>query len=421
MATRSIQLNTIGRILMIAAAIFCVLAAYFVARWGFGHTIAQHTNIKEIAEFSTELAPYDSETYYRLGLLNEKSFLVDDWTKSLQDYEKAISVAPNDFRLWLALGKARERTGDGDGAEKALRKALELAPNYSEVHWVFGNTLLRQGKADEAFVEIRKAVENDPLYGNPAVITAWQTFDGDVAQISQKIGDSIPIKAGLASFLAKEQKFDEAFAFWNTVPEKERSTTYKKSGEEFVTRLLEAKRFRDALTVQTQIVDAEAEKFTVGKIFNGDFEKDGGWNTSVFNWRIADGSQPQIGLDDGQKHGGNRSLVIVFNSNTGQEFRPIQQTIAVEGGKNYKLEVFYRSELKGLLSVKWEIADANDGKVLAATDAAGPAVSDWGALSAGFTTLPATQAVIIRLAPVACKQSICPIAGNIWFDDISLK
>lgn len=422
MAVKSIQLNTIGRVLLIVAGVFCVLAAYFITRWGLGHTIAQYTNVKDAAESAIEYAPYDPQPHLTLAGLNEKSFLAEDLPAALQEYEKAAAIAPNDYRVWLTLGKARERAGDRQGAEKALRRALELAPNYSGVHWALGNNLLRQGITDEAFVEIRKAVENDPTYSNPAVYTAWQTFDGDVAQISQKIGDSLPIKAGLAPFLAKQQKFDEAFAFWNSVPDNEKASTYKTNGEELIKSLTEAKKYRDALKVQSQINETAAdEKFTVGAIFNSDFEKTVKRSgAGTFDWQIAAGEQPQISLDGSQKHGGNQSLIIFFNSSTGQEFRPVSQLVAVESGKTYKFEAFYRSDLKTMATVRWEITDATDGKVLATT-APTTDKTDWTALAAEFTTLPTTQAVNIKLVRADCKQPLCPISGKLWFDDLSLK
>ena len=422
MANKSIQLNVIGRILVIVIAIFCGLAAYFPIRWGLGHTIAQYTDSKEVAEYSTELAPSDSQTYSTLATLSEKSFLADDLQKAIEQSEKAVSLAPNDYRLWLNLGKMRERSGDAPGAAKALRKALELAPNYSAVHWSLGNSLLRNGNTDEAFVEIRKAVENDSTYANPAVQTAWQTFDGDVAQISQKIGDSIPIKAGLVAFLAGQKKFDEAYAFWKLVPDDKKNTLYKVQGEAFINSLLVAKKFREAFAVQSQIASEADNKYTVGNIFNGDFEKEVKTaNASVFDWQISEAEQPLISLDGGQKHGGNRSLVFVFNSKTGQEFRTVQQLVVVESGKSYKLETFYRSDLDTPATVKWEVVDINDSKVLATTDVPINKSPAWSTLSATFTTLPTTQAVIIRLAKAPCKQTLCPITGKLWFDDFSLK
>jgi tetratricopeptide (TPR) repeat protein len=421
MSIKSIQLNGLSRLILLVAVVGVVFLTYLGLRWTFGKTLAQQADQKEIAELSTRLAPNDPQTYYALAVLNERSLLPEDLKKALENYEKAVSIAPNDFRLWLALGKARERSGDVAGAEKALQKAVEFAPNYAEVRWTWGNFLLRQGKENEAFSEISKAVVADEKYANPAVNLAWQIYDGDLNQISQKVGDSTAIKAQLSPFLVKQKRFDEAFNFWNSIPDEEKKTTYRKNGEEFFTQLVEAKSFRNALTVQSQIAKPDEEKFSVGVIFNPDFEQNvKPANASVFDWKLGEAIQPQISLDASQKQSGGRSLIMLFNSADGKQMRTVDQIVAVESGKNYKVEGFYRSDLKGLGVVKLEILDATDNKVLASADARA-VMKDWSSLAAEFSVPANSQGIIIRLGSVACKSALCPVSGKIWFDNFSLK
>lgn len=423
MAIKSINLSNIALrgSLLVVVGLLCILGVYFAVKWCIASTLAVQTDSREIAEFAADLAPNDPKAHYALATLYEKTFLTEDFANSLAKYEQAVSLAPNDFRLWLDLARARDREGDSKGAEMAYRKAVELAPHYSRIHWALGNLLLRQGNTEEAFVEIRKAVENDSKYANPAVNVAWQFFEGDVQLISQKIGDSIPIKSALSAFLAGQQRFDEAFTLWNALSPEEKKTTFKAEGEVLLQNLLATKRYRDALSVQSQISQIEGEKFESGKIFNGGFETDiKTANASQFEWAIAEGLEPKILFDATQKYGGSRSLVIVFNSLNGQDFRTIQQTIALESGKRYVFETFARAELKTQATVKWEIVDTASGQILATTSAV-PANSDWTALTTEFNTTPATQAVTIRLARVACPNSMCPISGKVWFDDFNLK
>lgn len=419
---KSVKLNPgLLRVLPIIFGLLCVVAVYFVVKWATANVLATTTVYADVAEYAAELAPNDARTHYTVAVLRERSFIAGDLPKALAEYEKAVSCSPNDWRLWFDLGKARIRTGDDEGAEKALRKALELAPNYSALHWSLGNLLLRGGNTEEAFVEIRKAVENDSQYANPAVTTVWQFFDGDVSLISQKIGDSPQIKSALAVFLAKQNRFDEAFKLWNELPGSDKTTVYKENGENLLQALLNAKRFRDALSLRTQIDSSNAEKFKIGQISNGGFEAAvSATGADIFDWKIDDGIQPQIGFDDQQKHGDNRSLVIVFNSPGGKDFRNVQQMIAVESSQKYKLEIFTRSDLKSSATVAWEIIDAADNKVLAST-AAVSNNSEWTPLSAEFTTAPTTQAVILRLAQATCPTTLCPISGKVWFDDFSLR
>lgn len=415
-----IKLNTtVQRAALVFVALLCILAVYFAVKWYLANVLATNTGYEDVAEYAVNLAPQNPRGHYTLAVLRERSFVAADLSKALEEYEKAVSLSPDDFRLWFDLGRARERGGDSAGAEKALRKALELAPNYSRIHWTLGNLLLRQGNTEEAFVEIRKAVENDSTYANPSVNTVWQFFDGDISLISQKIGDSNEIKSALAVFLAKQKRFDEAFDLWDKLPEADKKTTYLDNGRELLQSMIVAKRYRDALSIQSQINLPEAGKAEVGKVSNGGFEANVNSTGAPFDWKIADGIQPQIGFDEQQKHGGNRSLVILFNSPTGRDFRSVQQTVVVESGKHYTFETFTRADLKSAATVKWEIVDAADDKILASTVAV-PTNSDWSSLTTEFTTA-ATQAVTIRLARVPCPTTLCPISGKVWFDDFNLR
>lgn len=368
---------------------------------------------------ATELAPNDPLTHFVMAALNERTFLAENQEISLAEYEKAVSVSPNDFRLWLAVGRARERNGDAAGAEKALRKALGLAPNYAQVQWTLGNLLLRQENPQEGFAFMRRAIETDKQYILPAVSTAWFIFDGDIAQIEQNIGNSANTKAALAVFLARQKRFDEAVQIWNALPENERKTDFKENGEEIYRQLIAEKQFRNALDFQTH--SGETEIFAVGKIANSGFENDiKTVNPSIFDWQIAEGLHPQVGLDNQQKHGGNRSLVIIFNSSDGKIFRQVSQTVAVEAGRTYEFEAFYKAELKTSTTLKWEIADASDGKILASTEPIAEN-SGWSNLRTKFSVPENTQAVVIRLARIGCISAICPISGKVWFDDLAIK
>jgi tetratricopeptide (TPR) repeat protein len=424
MAIKTIKLDGFAQLIaLLVAALICVAAVYLVVKWCWGDALATQTQSKELAEYAVALDTRNPRTHYALAVLRERTFLTEDFQKSLEGYEQAASIAPNDFRMWFDLAKARDRNGDSNGAEKAFRKAVELAPYYSRTHWALGNLLLREGRTDEAFAEIRRAADNDPGFSAPAVTVAWNFFEGNVPQISQKIGDSVSIKAALSTFLAKQNRFEEAFLLWNALSAEDKRNAYKDNSEALLQSLIGAKKFRDAVSVQAQLSETEGEKIEIGKIYNGSFEADvKAANANFFDWIIADGFQPQIGFDNAQKRSGNRSLVNLYNSVNGQDFRAIRQTIAVEAGKRYRFETFARSELKTTATFKWEIADAavTDGKILGSTDAA-PANSDWTALTAEFNTSPTTEAVIVRLARVPCQNSLCPITGKIWFDDFSLK
>jgi tetratricopeptide (TPR) repeat protein len=421
--TKSFQIeNALSRALLIAACLLFTILVFFFVKWCAGDVIAARAPAKEIAELGVDLAPNDPQTHYALAVINGKNFSAEDSAKSLAGYERAVALSPHDYRLWLAYGKARERGGDAAGAEFAVKKALELAPNYAPVQWAFANVILRRGRMTEAFAEMLRAAENDKNFRLPLIATAWQVFDGDLESVRRSIGDSPAVNPALANFLVRQKRFDEAVQIWNTLPAEEKKSIYKTDGEQLYSELIAAKKFRSALQIRQSLDDKpEAERYAVGQIFNGGFEMTAQrGQTGVFDWQIADGNQPQIGPNEEQKHGGDRSLFMIFDSLNGRDFRQITQTVAVESAKKYTFEVFYKAELKTAATLRWEITDAADGKILASTNPIS-AEADWTELSAAFTTAANTEAVTIRLARETCKAIVCPITGKVRFDDFSLK
>lgn len=421
MPVKSIKINSFAsRAILLAFALFCVITAFFFTKWSLANALATQADFKELADIAAAAAPDDPQTHQISAILLEKTFLPEDLSKSVEEYEKATALSPHNYLYWLALGRAREQTGDVDGAEKALRKASQLAPNYAQVRWTLGNALLRQEKSAEALSEIRRAIQLDPNLTSPAISAFWQIYEGDVTQTRQAVGDSSEANAALAVFLARQNRFDEASEIWNSLPADLKATVLKKSGEELLSQFTAAKKYRTAQRISAEISGGEAVNAAFEQITNGGFEADVKMqNAGIFEWQIADGSQPQIGLDNQIRRSGGRSLLLIFNSTDGKIFRPVSQTVTVAPEKSYRLSVFLKAELKTSAGLKWEIADAADGKILGSTAAiAGNA--DWTNAAINFTTARTTEAVIIRLTRENCQSLICPISGKIWFDDFSL-
>jgi len=403
-------------VLLTLAAIMVVVMYYF-AKWDLANMASTSSDMVEIADLTTRLAPADPQTHYAAAVLYEKTFLPDDLARSMTEYEKAAALAPHNFLYWLELGKARERSGDIELAERTLRRTLELAPNYAAVQWPLGNVLLREGKTEEGFAEIRKALAGNPKYAAPAVNAAAQIFDGDAAEIKNAIGDDPNVNAALVGWLSQRNQLDEAMSIWDSLPADDRRTTLKQNGDALFNQLVAAKKF----SLAAKVFAGDPANIPRGIIANGDFESPiKAEGASIFEWKIADGPQPQIAISPSQKHGGSYSIWLTFDSRLTSEFRQISQTVIVEPGRPYSFEAFYKQELNGAGAVRWEILDAADGKQLAVTENAAN-TTGWEPLKTKFTVPQNSDAVVVRLALVNCVSSVCPMSGKIWFDDVSLK
>lgn len=422
MAIKSIKIESLkARTLLLVAAAVLVGGNYYIVKWSFANMASVRAVEPEIAALTTRLAPADPQTHFASAVVYDKTFNSEDQLRSLTEYEIATALSPNNYLVWLELGKARSRSGDADGAEKALRKAAELAPNYSVVQWTLGNELLRQGNDVEGFVEIQKAVVGNSIYAAPAVTTAWQIFGGDIDRVNSLIGDSTQMRSAFAVLLGRQKRYDEAAEIWNLLPADEKRTSFAEAGKALFGQLIEAKKFRAARNVLDSMSGADQAGIAAEQIRDGGFENEIKLqNAPPFEWQISDGAQPQVAFSDGQKHGGDRSLIAVFNSADGKQMRTISQIVAVEPGINYTFEAFYRSELKAAGKLKWEITDASNGKLLAATAPVIPN-TDWAGLTTRFTIPPNSDGVIVRLVLENCGSIICPISGKIWFDDLTIK
>ena len=402
----------------IFAAGFIVLAfTVFVVRWSLGNAASTRADAPEIAQMTTQLAPDDPQTHYAAGVLLEKQFDIASLELAVKEYEKAAILSPNNYLYWLALGNARERSGDAIGGELALRKALELAPHYARVHWALGNALVRQGRTDEGFAEIRSAVESDPKLADLAATTAWMMLRGNVSDVRGALGESDLLNASLAMLLVNEKRFDEALSIWSSLSITEKQGPLAEMAATVAQRFYEAGRYRDAARIRGEIIPGSVE---VARVSNGGFEEPiKNVVASGYEWNIAPGAQPQIAPTNGQKHSGNISLVLVFNSMESKDFRSISQTVAVEPSREYELEVFYRADLRTKAGFRWEVVSVANNTPITATEPTA-ASAEWTRLSTRFKVTE-SDGVTIRLGRVNCEGPVCQITGNLWFDDIALK
>lgn len=422
MAVKAFRLDSIGpRIGIAAVAVLLLVLAVFSLRWGLANTAVGRSVYKEVAALMVEWAPDDPKAHFVSAVLHEKTFMPEDQPVSLAEFEKAVILAPHNYIYWYELGRARERSGDQAGAEKALKRAQELSPNNAQVRWTLGNNLLRQGRSDEAFAEIRAAVASDSKFTNPAAAMAWQIFDGDMEMVRRIIGDSADLNAALVGILVSQKRLDEAYSIWTTLPADAKKGAHKEVAKGLYLQLIEAKKYRTAAAIFTGALAENGEAATVGALIDGGFEGNlKPQDAALFEWHVAEGHKPQIGVDTTQKHSGERSLVLVFNSPDGKDFRNVSQIVAVEPGRSYQLEFFYKTDLNTDKTLRWEIVATADHNIIASSDAIA-ANSEWASKRITFTVPESADAITIRLARAGCAAGLCPISGRVWFDDLRLS
>lgn len=407
-----------------------VTGAWFAIRWYIGNTLAPYAiNANggglEIARAAAQLAPDDPQTHWSIAEIEKRGLTSEGLSEAIRQYEAAVVDSPNDYRLWLDLGRGREQFGDVAGGEQALRRAVELAPNYSLPYWYLGNILVRQGKLDDGFAKLRFAGSRDENLLGPIFDLAWHIYDGDVRAISERLGDAAKARTQLTAYLLKRARFDDALKLWDSLRPAEKQNE-RTTGEALVSALLQAKRYRDACALKASFAVQGAAAPQVGQIQNGGFENDTGPaanGMSAFSWQIQAVPQVQIAIDTRIRHSGERSLRIVFNAPANVTFTNISQLVAVEPTTRYRLQCFVRTkDLRSAGTPTLEVASANDAAVLGASTPLPVGTTDWQQITIDFTTGAKTEGVTLRTNRATCGvDAVCPIFGFVWYDDFNLQ
>lgn len=426
--------NSVGKWLIFAPFLALTVTAFFVGRWAVGGTTATQLRLTEepspteaaqvlaVADFAVELAPDDPTPRFILGSLQEKSFLPENLQKALGSFEKAAALAPDDYRFWVGYARAAGRNDQMEIAERAARRALELAPNYGVTNWTLGNIYLRSGRENEAYPLLSKAVGAEPLYA-PSIFGLLLDANGNDAQtLTRLLGDTPEINRAAVPFFAKQQRVNDSYHFWQKLSPEDKTAFGKEKIRELTADLINAKGYKAALAVQESVQNEIYPNAAFEKITDGGFEDNFTGNTqNIFNWKIAAGDKPEIGANLEEKHGGNQSMVLVFRR-VRSEFREVEQIVAVESNKRYRLEFFVKStNLKPENALRIDVIDTIGDKIIASSMPFAAGTTDWQSLNVDFTTGAETQGVKIRLARMPCTVAPCEINGLVRLDDFSLK
>jgi len=415
----------IGLILLLLAA---GVWSYYVVRWYLGNTLAEYFDPNagtiDTAKWAASMAPGDPLAHWRIGQVSQKTLPLDQQVAAIGEYEKAVSLSPNDYRFWMTLGTAQEQVGNDAQAELALKQAVALAPAYAYPRWYLGNLYLRTGRYDEAFAELRQASQADPELMPQMFNLVWEIYSNDPEALKNAVGESASARAYFAYYLLGRKRTDDGLRLWNGLSSDEKRTN-KDTGEKMIASLITELRYHDALQVWNDI-SSEKFRMQVGQIFDGGFEEAVVYTPdAVFGWYVKGAPQLHIGIDPNKSHGGERSLRLVFQVRTNIQDLNASQLIAVEPNTEYEFECYVATDkLETGSAPQIQIVDANTGQALGTSAMAPSGSNDWQRLGFDFKTSDKTQAVMLKVVRYSCSNEdtpICPIFGSVWYDDFNLK
>ena len=416
------------KILLILLLLAAFVWSYFVVRWYLGNTLAEYFDPNEgtidAAHLAANLAPDDPLAHWRIGQISQKTLPLDQQVNAIGEYEKAVSLSPNDYRFWMTLGTAQEQVGNPAQAELALKRAVALAPAYAYPHWYLGNLYLRNGRYDEAFAELRLASQADSELLPQLFNLVWEIYNNDPEALKNAVGQSAQARANFALYLVGRKRVDEGLRLWNGLSSEEKRAN-KDVGEKMIVGLIAELRYHDALQTWNDIM---SEKFhmQIDQIFDGGFEEPVAYSgDTIFGWYVKGAPQMHIGIDPNKSHSGERSLRLVFQVRTNIQDLNASQLIAVTPNTEYDFECYVATDkLETGSAPQIQILDANTGEDLGTTLMAPSGTNDWQRLGFSFKTKDKTQAIMLKVVRITCTNEdnpICPIFGSVWYDDFSIK
>ncbi len=425
-----IELNARKPVIKVIAILLLIgvtVWSYFVVRWYLGNTIAEYfvmdENSVEVAKRAESFAPHDPLTHWRLADVLIKKLPPDRLAQVTPEYEEAVRLSPNDYRLWMALGLALEQLGDTKRGEEALRQATLLAPSYVYPHWYLGNLLLRTERYDEGFAELRRASDADPEFRPQLFNLAWQLYNEDFDALKIAVGSTAEARAGLALYLFGQQRIDDGLRLWNTLSESEKRAN-RAAGLSVVNSLVTYQRFHDAMRVWNELAPGESSRASTERIMDGGFEDDIAYGPDqVFGWQVKQANQMQIGIDPSHAHTGVRSLRLLFQVRSHLESISVSQLIPVFPNTQYDFEYYVKTEkLQSGSTPAIQVLEATDNSVLASSEPAGTGDNDWKRVALSFKTGTKSQAVVVRTMREGCGDTpVCPIFGMVWYDDFRFQ
>lgn len=368
------------------------------------------TGNAQVAAEAVRISWADAETHF-----NRASLLRADGlsAQALAEFERAVSLRPRDYYLWMELALAREEMNDSQGALAAINEAVRLAPYYARPRWLRGNMRLRERQYDDAFADLRQAAASDPDLVPGLIDLAWGFSQSNVNVAEQLAQIQTPeLRLAFARHLARQGHASEALAQFKAAGE-----ISDQDRKELVARLIARNAYLEA---------AQVWRGTVGEatIYDGGFESPLSLDEDGFGWRVSRYQKGAVLTQDaGAAHTGSRSLQIEFNGESPAETPLVSQLVVVKPSQTYELSFAYRSKeivAGGLPFVT--VNDTQDRQQLLGESPQVPAGSgDWGIMTFSFKTGPSTNAVLVSLRRHSCSTAPCPAFGTLWLDSLGLS
>jgi hypothetical protein len=377
------------------------------------------------ADSAVRFASRDPLIHYQRGQLYLNAAMESGEEEKLAiavaEMRAAAEMSPEDYRIWVGLGRALERSGAQLEARQALERAVRLAPRHFEPHWALGNLLLRSGEQEAAFAELRVALAIHPPTLPLVFDSAWNEFNGDAQAVARVLSPVAESRAQLASLLISRNRIVEGLAVWREIAHPTEAELSL-----ITDALLGARQYRAAYEVWSSSPAAKLSPPDEGSLLsNGGFEREIRLEAAgpFLSWQIRLDKGIGASLDGQERRSGTYSLRLDFGLSDNPGMVIAMQTVPVAPTTTYQLSFTAKTQgLRSLSAPFIAVADVVSNDRLRVTSAPLPlGDSDWQDYTVKFTTPSWTEAVVVRIQCDRCADSPCPLLGRVWFDDFKLS
>jgi tetratricopeptide (TPR) repeat protein len=164
---------------------------------------------------AVSLDPEDAKARYHLAFALDKQGRLDD---AIAQYRKAVDFDPNNGPAWASLGVALTRSGKLPDAIEAYTQSLAADPRNPLAESNLAAALIETGRTDEALDHIRKALAIDPDFADAhnmlaIVLARAGQLDQAVQHMEAAVAkspDSVEYRFNLGRILAARHEFAQA-------------------------------------------------------------------------------------------------------------------------------------------------------------------------------------------------------------------
>lgn len=409
-------------VLRVCLVVVFTVAAYFAVRRGVAAWYFSRHDPHDV-ELAVKWDPQNPEYADALGHLVEFYSENPDPNRSVQLYQTATRLSPNDAHYWADLGSAYDRAGRPNDAIRAFETACRLFPNSPDINWKLANFYIRTKRPKEALPLLKNVL----LAGGVRDREVFALVTGAGIDPSEVAGEILPAHGSVfvdyLNFELASGNLQGAGEVWSKL---------LKSGLAF--RPADSFPYFDALIRQGQVDAASdlwrrlSDRFPAqvparisrrNLVTNGDFDfpiLNGG-----FDWRVIPTAGATVRIVPADKSHPRGLLRIDFDGTQNLDYGAVLQFVQVQPRTRYEFSAEVRENAITTDSgPRFQIFDDYDLKKLALATPNQVGSSDWTPARLTFQTGPDTHLLLLRIARPPSAKFDNKISGTLWVRHIAL-